>query len=332
MMELPDRPDLAQLRRRAKELHRAAAAGQPDALRRLRALSRPPRLADAQLAIARENGFSSWPGMRAALTANAGDAVGALMAGKHGRPAVRRAVDALDFARTHGWDPGPVPLGAVFTSQTFITKDLELRPERFRLSESLTPTNGKVFLTCEAPVVAVACLGTGAPAVVTLLEQLAGLGVRSFVAVGPAPALALHLAWGECVVVDRALRDDGVSHHYAPPTRYSFADPSLTERLRIAASVRQLEPRVGSSWTVPTPYRTTEEELIAYRAEGILVTELTTAALFVVAAALGVRAASAVVTTRTLGPSRSDPPRPKSIFALIDAAVAVLRQDSGVSV
>lgn len=53
MRRLPDRPDLEQLRRQAKELHRASSRrGEP------RAKSRT--LAAAQLALARQYGFSSW--------------------------------------------------------------------------------------------------------------------------------------------------------------------------------------------------------------------------------------------------------------------------------
>jgi hypothetical protein len=54
--------DLDQARRQAKELVRAARRGDADALARLRA-DRPPRLADAQAAVARELGFRSWPAL-----------------------------------------------------------------------------------------------------------------------------------------------------------------------------------------------------------------------------------------------------------------------------
>jgi len=60
MAQLPDRPDIDQLRRQARELHRAAHAGDPGALRRLRAVSDKVTLSTAQLALAREYGFSSW--------------------------------------------------------------------------------------------------------------------------------------------------------------------------------------------------------------------------------------------------------------------------------
>ncbi len=60
MSSLPDRPDLDQLRRLARELQRAAAAGEPAALRRVRQVSAKTTLSAAQLAVAREYGFASW--------------------------------------------------------------------------------------------------------------------------------------------------------------------------------------------------------------------------------------------------------------------------------
>ena len=64
---LPDNPDLDQYRRQAKDLRKALGSGDPAALDRLRqahpqgAGARPVKLADAQLVLAREHGFASWP-------------------------------------------------------------------------------------------------------------------------------------------------------------------------------------------------------------------------------------------------------------------------------
>jgi hypothetical protein len=65
MSRLPDRPDLDQLRRQARELLRAAADGEPRAVDRLRAVSRQVTLSAAQLALAREYGSASWAALKA---------------------------------------------------------------------------------------------------------------------------------------------------------------------------------------------------------------------------------------------------------------------------
>ncbi len=63
-MSLPPRPGLGHLRHQARNLLRAAKAGDPDASERMRTFSDRMTLSAAQLTIARENGWVSWPAMR----------------------------------------------------------------------------------------------------------------------------------------------------------------------------------------------------------------------------------------------------------------------------
>lgn len=75
--QLPERPNLDQLKNQAKDLLHAARAGDNDALARFRILpafardsedmlrGRPLGLRDAQSVIAREHGFGSWNALRA---------------------------------------------------------------------------------------------------------------------------------------------------------------------------------------------------------------------------------------------------------------------------
>lgn len=68
---LPERPDLDQLRRQAKELRRSALAGDREAIERLRHVDVDPAtvtLSSAQLVIAREFGFASWPRLKEAVS------------------------------------------------------------------------------------------------------------------------------------------------------------------------------------------------------------------------------------------------------------------------
>ena len=74
---LPERPDLDQLRRQAKELRRSALAGDLDAVERLRRHAEVDpatvTLSTAQLVIAREFGFASWPRLTEALKPGPGE-------------------------------------------------------------------------------------------------------------------------------------------------------------------------------------------------------------------------------------------------------------------
>jgi ankyrin repeat protein len=64
MPTLPAHPNLDHLRHQAKDLLRAAQAGEADAIARIHSVSDRPTLATAQLAVAREYGFASWPKLK----------------------------------------------------------------------------------------------------------------------------------------------------------------------------------------------------------------------------------------------------------------------------
>ena len=85
MPQLPDHPDLAQLRRQARELLRAAAGGDADAIRRVRQVSEKTTLSTAQLALAREYGFPSWPRLKDEAERRRASAGGASQAGEAGQ-------------------------------------------------------------------------------------------------------------------------------------------------------------------------------------------------------------------------------------------------------
>ncbi|WP_322756599.1 ankyrin repeat domain-containing protein [Frankia sp. Cas3] len=78
---MPATPNLNQLRRRAKELRDAARAGDPAALERIAAHvderpQGPVSLSVAQMVLAREHGFASWPRLKAEVEAKALDRAG----------------------------------------------------------------------------------------------------------------------------------------------------------------------------------------------------------------------------------------------------------------
>ena len=69
MVDLPAKPSLDHLRRQARDLLRAARAGDTTAAGRIRAVADALTLASAQLAVAREYGFASRTRLRYEVTA-----------------------------------------------------------------------------------------------------------------------------------------------------------------------------------------------------------------------------------------------------------------------
>lgn len=91
--------DVQQLRKQAKDLIRAARHGDPDALARLG--GRELKLASAQLAVAREQGYASWPALAAAAEANTEAVVLAATGGRASR--ARAYLDAKPELAEDPW-------------------------------------------------------------------------------------------------------------------------------------------------------------------------------------------------------------------------------------
>lgn len=127
----------------------------------------------------------------------------------------------------------------------------------------------------------------GAPFAVLLAEQLFPSGCELLISVTSAGQIALFGAPPYFVLIDRALRDEGTSYHYLPPSTFAEApEPALLAR--IEGAVQGLSGIVvhrGASWTTDAPYRETEAAIGFARSLGVLAVEMEAAALYAFAAA-----------------------------------------------
>lgn len=129
--------------------------------------------------------------------------------------------------------------------------------------------------------------GVGAPAAVFLFEDLIARGCTKIVACGGAGAL-IDLALGHPVVVSAALRDEGTSYHYLPPSREIEADPRGVAALEQVLGERSVPYEVGKTWTTDGVYRETRAKVERRRAEGCVTVEMEASALIAVAAFRGI--------------------------------------------
>ncbi|MGH9279829.1 MAG: nucleoside phosphorylase [Acidimicrobiales bacterium] len=204
-------------------------------------------------------------------------------AGKHdGNPYVTPHRLLAYRGRRDGAPAGPSPRAVIVSWQPSLLQRVKAARD---VREVAGPAGSVVELS---PAVGFARLPIGAPAVGIVVEELAAVGVEVIVGVGTAGAIAGGLRPGDTVLCSAALRDEGVSHHYAPAARWAEPDEALLTRLRAALP----DAVVGRSWTTDAPYRETLEEIVAYRGEGVLTVEMEAAALFTVSRCVGIRAAS----------------------------------------
>jgi uridine phosphorylase len=125
--------------------------------------------------------------------------------------------------------------------------------------------------------------GVGAPLSAGLFEGAIAHGGSKFVAVGGCGALVPDLALGHVIVPTAAIRDEGTSYHYLPPSRTVKLDPAVADTLTGVLD-RHHTPYVrGLTWTTDAPYRETREIVDRRTAEGAIVVEMETAAFAAVA-------------------------------------------------
>jgi uridine phosphorylase len=108
------------------------------------------------------------------------------------------------------------------------------------------------------------------------------------------------------VIIDRALRDEGTSYHYAAPSEYGEADAELVAMADAALKAAGLHAIVGPTWTTDAPFRQTAEAIEAARQRGILAVEMEAAALYTFAKACRANVICIAHVTNTMGQTVQD--------------------------
>ena len=125
----------------------------------------------------------------------------------------------------------------------------------------------------------------GAPFAVLVAEQLFVSGCKFLVSITSAGQIVPVGPTPYFVLIDRALRDEGTSHHYLPASIFSESDPGLADRAFASLTSMPIAIHRGTSWTTDAPYRETEEAIAAAHAQGALAVEMEAAALYAFARA-----------------------------------------------
>jgi uridine phosphorylase len=146
----------------------------------------------------------------------------------------------------------------------------------------------------------------GAPFAVLVAEQLFASGCRLLISLTSAGQIQPAGAPPYFVVIDRALRDEGTSYHYAAPAMFAEADPALVAAAIEALKAAELHAYVGASWTTDAPFRETAEAIEAARAKGILAVEMEAAALYTFARARDAAVLCLAHVTNTMGQAVED--------------------------
>lgn len=129
---------------------------------------------------------------------------------------------------------------------------------------------GEDICLCQAPV--------GSAPAAQLMDWLIGYGAKKIISTGCCGALR-QMPENMFLIPTRALRDEGTSYHYLPPSRYVDLSPIAAEAIKKALTDQEIEYREVTTWTTDGFYRETPEKVSYRRNEGCDVVEMECAAL-----------------------------------------------------
>lgn len=130
--------------------------------------------------------------------------------------------------------------------------------------------------------------GVGGPFAAARMEELLALGCRSFVLCGACGVLDGEIARGHLLLPTAAVRDEGTSFHYLPPSREVVADLDVTATVEQVLRDEGYDPLRVKTWTTDGLYRETKARIRQRAAEGCLTVEMEAASLLAVAQYRGV--------------------------------------------
>ncbi len=154
--------------------------------------------------------------------------------------------------------------------------------------------------TLLAEKASVVSTGIGGPSASIAMEELANLGVHTFIRVGTCGGIAENVTAGDLVVASGAVRMEGTSREYAPPEFPAVPDFRVTSALVDAAQASASAFHIGivhckdsfygqhSPEKMPVSYEL-KNKWKAWKQLGVLASEMESAALFTVAASRGLR-------------------------------------------
>jgi len=133
--------------------------------------------------------------------------------------------------------------------------------------------------------------GVGAPLAAGNLDSAISSGCRRFIAIGSSGVLEPGIPVGTLFVPTSALRDEGTSFHYLPPSREVQPHPDAVIRLKTILDRFDIPIRECKTWTTDAFYRETPKKIKMRRAEGCLTVDMEASAFFAVAKYRGVELA-----------------------------------------
>lgn len=114
----------------------------------------------------------------------------------------------------------------------------------------------------------------GCPACGGILETLIGLGITKVMFCGGGGVLDKNIKVGELLLVEGAIRDDGLSYQYIPKGRIVESDKQVLEVMSNYFNRNNIPYIKGLVWTTDALYRETKARILTRKNEGAKIVEM----------------------------------------------------------
>ena len=204
--------------------------------------------------------------------------------------------------------------GRVGKTAKYLDSNAEFLASNREFTSWISNVNGNSILICST--------GIGGPSLSIAVEELATLGIKSFIRIGTTGAIQEHIKIPSVIITTGAVRLDGASKHYAPIEYPAVADLELSNALVLAAKENNIPYYTGITASSDTFYPGQERydtyskyvikdlqgSLEEWQKLNVLNFEMESSTLFTMANAFGLKAAciSAVIVNRTTGEKPDD--------------------------
>jgi len=139
-------------------------------------------------------------------------------------------------------------------------------------------------MQAEGQLLTIVHAGDGASLAGSFLDDLIAAGVQQVVACGGCGSLVDEIPAGHVLVPLSAVRDEGTSYHYLPPSRECYPSPGIVKKIDQTLREAGIPFYPIKTWTTDAVYRETAAKRERRIREGCQVVEMEASALFAVAA------------------------------------------------
>ncbi|MGL5153169.1 MAG: nucleoside phosphorylase [Clostridium sp.] len=114
----------------------------------------------------------------------------------------------------------------------------------------------------------------GAAGCIAIIEDIFSMGAEKLILFGTCGVLNSSIEDCSIIIPNSAIRDEGTSFHYAPPSDEIIANPKHTDAFIEILESHNLKYTIGKVWTTDGIYRETREKVKMRKSQGCICVDM----------------------------------------------------------